>query len=369
MRFAPSAGRGCSRRALLTAFPLLSASAAVRTGTVFPPEVVVYSDAATEFPVTRLTSPAHASHLPKNGSRIVSSKGNYLVFTSDRTGTLQACALDLKSGRSRLLTQAAQLAPDTLTLSSDERDIVYFDDGELIQTRIGNQRQRSLFSIPDGWNRGEGLAISQDGGHAVFVERSESRWRIRLLDLKKQKASVVAEESERLHDPIPRPGRQSLLYRKGDRELWTIGYDGKRRRKLPVAAGTPGPARWSRDGVSLFYLSFPPQRTELNALRVHYADNGHDRLVAKTTQFVAFGTNADASVFVGASGGRASPHIILLLRAAGRELTLCEHLSSKPSAASPVFAPNSRQIFFESDRDGKPAIYTMMVDKLVKSVK
>jgi oligogalacturonide lyase len=328
---------------------------------------VVYSDGATEFPVTRLTSPSYASHLPKNGSRVVSSKRNYLVFVSDRAGTLQAYDLDLKSGRSRLLTRAAQLALGTLTLSPDERDIVYFDDDELVQTRIQNLRHRSLYSIPDGWGRGEGLAISPDGGHAVFVERCESRWRIRLLDLKKQKASVVVEESERLHEPIPRPGRQSLLYRKGDRELWTIGYDGKQRRKLPVAAGTPGPANWSRDGVSLFYLNFPPQRTELNALRVHYADSGQDRLVAKTTQFVAFGANADASAFVGASGGRASPHIILLLRATGRELILCEHFASDPSAVSPIFSPNSRQIFFESDRDGKPAIYTMMVDKLVES--
>jgi oligogalacturonide lyase len=33
---------------------------------------------------------------------------------------------------------------------------------------------------------------------------------------------------------------------------------------------------------------------------------------------------------------------------------------------SPVFSPNSPRVFFMSDQHGKPAIYTMAVDKLVE---
>jgi oligogalacturonide lyase len=34
---------------------------------------------------------------------------------------------------------------------------------------------------------------------------------------------------------------------------------------------------------------------------------------------------------------------------------------------TPMFTPSSQRIFFTSDRDGKPAIYTMSVEKLVES--
>jgi oligogalacturonide lyase len=32
---------------------------------------------------------------------------------------------------------------------------------------------------------------------------------------------------------------------------------------------------------------------------------------------------------------------------------------------NPMFSPNSQRIFFQSDRDGKMAIYAMVVEKLV----
>jgi oligogalacturonide lyase len=33
---------------------------------------------------------------------------------------------------------------------------------------------------------------------------------------------------------------------------------------------------------------------------------------------------------------------------------------------APIFSPSSQRIFFESDRHGKPAIYTMSVERLVE---
>jgi oligogalacturonide lyase len=32
---------------------------------------------------------------------------------------------------------------------------------------------------------------------------------------------------------------------------------------------------------------------------------------------------------------------------------------------APIFSPNSQRIYFQSDRDGKMAIYAMTVDRLV----
>ncbi len=165
---------------------------------------------------------------------------------------------------------------------------------------------------------------------------------------------------------LPRPGHRSILYRRSG-ELWTVAYSGRKARQVPSPPGTFGPALWKEDGASLLYLHFPAEKGKLNTIREYFADSRQDRLVAKTTQFVSFGANANSSVFVGASGGRATPHVILMLRAGGRELTICEHGSSDPAKVAPVFSPNSRRIFFASDRDGKSAIYSMVVDDLVEA--
>jgi oligogalacturonide lyase len=70
-------------------------------------------------------------------------------------------------------------------------------------------------------------------------------------------------------------------------------------------------------------------------------------------------------VFVGASGSKASPYVLLLVRTVKRELTLAEHRASDPALVNPQFSPNSQQVFFASDLHGKPAIYRMDVDRLV----
>jgi oligogalacturonide lyase len=33
---------------------------------------------------------------------------------------------------------------------------------------------------------------------------------------------------------------------------------------------------------------------------------------------------------------------------------------------APIFSPSSQRVFFQSDRHGKPAIYSMSVEKLVE---
>ncbi len=68
---------------------------------------------------------------------------------------------------------------------------------------------------------------------------------------------------------------------------------------------------------------------------------------------------------MGASGSKASPHLLLLLRVTRRELTLAEHRATDPTRVAPIFSPSSQRVFFQSDRHGKPAIYTMSVEKFV----
>jgi oligogalacturonide lyase len=47
-------------------------------------------------------------------------------------------------------------------------------------------------------------------------------------------------------------------------------------------------------------------------------------------------------------------------------MTLCEHHATQPETVQPVFSPNSRRVYFQSDRDGKPALYAVNVESLVE---
>jgi oligogalacturonide lyase len=163
--------------------------------------------------------------------------------------------------------------------------------------------------------------------------------------------------------PLARPARASALYRSAD-SLWLAHFDGSRQFKLKTPAGGLGQAMWSPDGRQVFYLHSEPGRA--HALRQHDPDTGEDKLLASTSQYAAFSCNRDASVLVGASESKAGPYVLLLIRSVRREFALCEHKSAEPARVSPVFTPDSQKIFFQSDRHGKPAIYSMVVDKLVE---
>jgi oligogalacturonide lyase len=181
-------------------------------------------------------------------------------------------------------------------------------------------------------------------------------------------AATLAEVPWVISDPVGRPRRTQVLYRQESSALWLVNFDGQQNRKLKIAPGPIGPARWAADGRTLLYLHFPEEKTQLNTIREHTPDANQDQFVAKTSQFVHFDANRDTSVFVGASRNKASPHILILLRTTQRELTLCEHRATDPATAAPLFSADSQQIFFQSDKQGKPAIYRVHVERFVEKI-
>ncbi len=332
----------------------------------FESEVSAYSDPTTEFPVLRLTSPRSASYLPSSTGRLFPRNRSFLLYWSERTGTPQAFRMNLKTGESELLTKAESLEGSSLTLAPDERSFFYFDGSALYRSNFSNLSARAVYRIGEGWELGHGFTLSGDGRSATFFEKSQRKYRMRLVDLSRGDARTILESESPRSDPLPRPRISQVLFREGDDSLWLIGFDGRQYRRLKLNESGIGPAFWSADGSALLYLSFPEQGRRLNAIREHVPETGADRLIAETSQFVTFSPDGDASVFVGASGNRSSPHILLLLRASRRELTLCEHRASNPAAVCPVFSPDSQQVYFQSDCHGKNAIYAVRVDRLVE---
>lgn len=358
-----------SRRRLLLA---AAGSSLLARGEVRPSERVRYVDPGTEFEVFRVTNPKHASFLPPATNRVFPRRGAFLLYASDRGGSLQAYTLDLKKWESTAITEAAALDAASLTLSPDDRSVIYFDAGALHLVAAGGGGHRELYRFPESAvtvGQPVRVAVTADGPSVLFAEGGTVLRMLPLAGAGGRGAAAglrkVAENRDGVDAPLVRPRRASVLYRSKE-SYWLANLDGQRQARLKTAAdGKLGPALWSPDGRIVFYLHYPEDGRS-HTIREHNPDTGEDKLLGRTSQFVAFSANRDASVFVGASLSKAGPYVLLMLRSVKRELAICEHKAADPRAVAPVFSPDSQKVFFQSDRHGKPAIYSMVVDRLVE---
>jgi oligogalacturonide lyase len=339
---------------------------AVHKGVTSPSEARHYADPVTELDVIRLTDPAHSSTLSAPYNRDIARSSGFMLFSSDRAGSPQAFRIDLKTAQTRQLTEAEELDGSSLTLTPDNRSFCYFAGRALCSSSFALLHEREVYHVPDSWDRTPGMSVGPDGTHAILAEQKGEASRLRMVSLAQGVARTVVEAPFAISHPQARPLRAQLLYRQAADALWMVNMDGQQNRRLKLAPGRIGTAQWSNDGKTILYLNIPEDKSQLNSIREFTPDGSTDKLVAKTSQFASFGFNHDSSVFVGASGNASSPTVLILLRLTRRELTLCEHRASDPPAAAPRFSPDSQRIYFQSDREGKPALYCMHVEKLVE---
>jgi oligogalacturonide lyase len=349
-----------TRRSLVALVPAASLRAAVEQ--TASPEIRKYTDPVTEFPVVRLTSPAHSAWLPAYNQTAVARHSSVLLYVSDRSGSRQAWRMD-HSGESRRLTDAEALDRTSVTLTSDQRSFCFVDGRSIGVHPLAAGRGRVVYRVPDSHDPAGAFSISRDASLCTLAEKSGARHRLRLIRLAGNTAQTLFESDDDIHDVIQRPGGGQLLYRSAN-ALWIATLDGGAGRKVITGNGDIGPAYWSRDGRTILYLSLA--EAQPGAIREVEPDSGRDILVARTSRFVSFSPNQDDSVFIGASASKVSPYLLLLLRSARRELTLCEHRASTPNLVNPVFSSDSQQVFFVSDREGRPAIYSMRLDRLLE---
>jgi oligogalacturonide lyase len=350
---------------MLSALAATGLAAEGRKAEVFPSDAERYADPLTEIEVYRLTKPEYSSTLTGYYNRGISHNSAWMLCASDRTGSIQGFRLDLKSGEMKQMTQAEGLEGVTLTLLPDNRSFCYLAGRGLYISNVANLKERQLYQTPEGWEFSGGMSVGPDGTHATLIERKGEASRLRMVTLVQGVARTVWESPFPMSAPIARPMRAQIMYRQGNDAVWMVNSDGTQNRKLKLATGGIGTPNWSGDGKTLLYLNFPEDRTQLNNLREFTPDTGTDKMIGKTSQFASFGANRDASVFVGASRN-SSPDVLLFLRAGHSERTMCEHKASNAEAVAPLFSPDSQRIYFQSDRHGKPAIYSMHVEKLVE---
>ena len=200
-----------------------------------------------------------------------------LCFRRSR-GSTQAYRLDLKNGQARLLTDAENFDPACFTLLADERSFCYVDGGRLYSSSLTSLRPRQVYQAPEGY-RPTGMSITDDGLSAALVEkgREGSHYRLQLIRMMDGMATTLAEadqENDELSDPMPRPRRASVLYRRAG-GVWLANLDGKQNYRLKLADGQAAAATWSPDGRTCSV----PQRSGRSAQaaqhpRVHA---GHER--------------------------------------------------------------------------------------------
>lgn len=314
-------------------------------------EFVRYIDPITENTLVRLTSLNSSSWLPAPQNCFVSTRDRFLVFSSDRTGSFCPHSLDLRTGAVRQLAETSALDGLSLALDRPERALFLLDGGKLKRVEISNRRVTTLTE-----------------GVKAFSGRSEPT----LLVIRGDALQTLAGDT--VASGISGPCLQSpdgafcLVQNPAgsECELWVVPL---RPRAAPrsLASGNLRFPFWSPDSRSVLFLRDVPQNgVELAEIHRVWLDGTAEERVAPTSQFASFAPNGDATVFVGASRSKAQPTVNLLLRSARREMILCEHHASKASAVRPVFAPDSRRVYFQSDREGKPALYSINVELLVE---
>lgn len=358
-----------TRRAVLSAIPIAAwaqSGTAPGKGEFLASDWGRYADGATEFPVLRLTNPAYESHLVAPPARGLSRRSDQVLYTSTRAGRRQAFLLRLKDGRSRLLTDASALAPDGLSLTYDDRALLFFDGDVLNYSLLSGLREQQVYRIREGYERECGPVSSPDGLWFYLVEARDGRSELRRLRRPGGAAETIAAGEQGILDPTPNPRRAMICWRDREGGLYTATIDGAGRRRVETPPGRVLQAHWSPDGQALLYLLAPEATNELVSIREQQLDARTDVLVARTSQFAVFAPNANASVFIGSSSSRANPAVLILLRVTRRELTLCEHKAKAPARTAPQFAPNSQHILFESDLHGQPALYSVAVEKLIE---
>jgi oligogalacturonide lyase len=336
-------------------------------GRITAPEWKRYPDPATELEVIRLTDPAFASGMTAPHLHQFTRHSEFLLYWSERDGAENGVAprqgflLDLKQGGSRQITDAANLDPLTLSFSPDERSFVFFDGRSLREVPVASVRSREIHAVPENSVR-TGFTMATDGS-ILFSERANGKSRI--VSVFRQQSRSIAETEQEIDWLIARPRHSQVLYRAAG-QLWLVNNDGSGRKQLKIASGQTAGVLWIPSGRTLTYLHIPDNPKELITLRENSPEEGTDKLLASTSQFISAFPNADASVFAGASRSRASEYVLILLRVTRRELTLCEHKASDPAMVQPVFSPDSQSIVFVSDRHGKPALYQVHVNRFVE---
>lgn len=320
-------------------------------------EKVEYIDPGTDAKLFRVTDPnLGASLLPPPHQTLVSRQKRFLLYVREQNGKNQAWTLDLGSWRNRPLTAAQALVPDSLTMSEDGRMIAYVDGSDIVAGPPGRSGKK-IHTL-------QAPASTLDiGADAVFAAEGN---KLLAIPVNGGTTAVVTEANAAIERPMLQPGAGSQIAFISGGALWVAAKSGGSPTRVPTAPGSRvTQARWSGGGTSLLYLLAAESGRGAVSLE-EFRPGSEPARIANTSQYKAFTTTADSSVIFGVSGSKAAPIVFLMLRQNRRELAVCEHAAKDAASVRITLTPDNRYLFFNSDREGRSAIYMLDLEKLVE---
>jgi oligogalacturonide lyase len=389
------------RRVLATSLLLHGSALKGAQGSRVEQEAVTLTDALTGRTLDRLTDVKVLFHFPHYHHRFLASNNRSLILGGEADGTRQIHYYDLRRNRITQLTGGEGTFPHSATMDDAEKELFYLQGDGLNRTSLNGRGQRQVFRCPGGWRFTGHMSISEGAQTAAVVEIREDDYRddpteqvaaspqcrIRVVDLASGKDRLAVTQRAWLTHPQFRPGRRELLYtQEAGAELGAQAYrssiDEKNAKPLrPADGGRVERAYWATGGGEARFVHFPDESLRGATIRSVVPETGAERRIARCSAFGWLQENVDGSAYVGASKRPSGPNIYVLFPSLDREITLCEHGATRkpyPIAgtdrldyfcASPetVFSHDSQWVYFNSDREGQPAVYRMKVEDLVES--
>ncbi len=393
-----------SRRAFLggAAAPLLGARRGSGRGVRVASRIAPFLDPLTERKLFRLTELSVLHHLPHYHHRFIARNNSFILLSSERPGTRQIYRLDLPEGKMVQLTEGPGIHPYSPALDAGERAFFYLQNDTLKRAAVRGRSERRIYESDTGWRMSGHLSVSDKSRYVAVVEmkvgdrvngfegqfRRQPNCRIRVVDVARRRSWVAVESNHWLTHPQFQPGGTDILYShegpwdKVEGRLRLVRLDGKYRKNIRPRQGSEalGHEHWSSSGQEVCFVFYPDASWRQSTVNCIHINSGRERTLADCSQFAWMSPNADDSVFVGASRRAAGRNIYLLFPLLKREVTIAVHLSTAksypiagrrrldPFAAwpEPVFSPDSRWMYFVTDREGKPAVYRMDLSDLVE---
>ena len=393
-----------SRRAFLggAATPLLGARRGPSRGFRVASAITALRDTLTERELFRLTDPSVLHHLPHYHHRFIARNNSFILFASERPGTRQIYRMDLPEGKMVQLTEGPGVHSYSPALDAGERAFFYLQNDTLKRSAVRGRSERQIHESDPGWRMTGHLSVSDKGRYVAVVEMKvghrvdgfeeqfsrQPSCRIRVVEVARRRSWVAVESNHWLTHPQFQPGGTDILYShegpwdKVQGRLRLVRLDGSYRKNIRPRQGSEalGHEYWSSSGQEVCFVFYPDASWQLCTVNCIHINSGRERTLADCSQFAWMSPNADSSVFVGASRQVAGPNIYLLFPMLRREVTIAEHLSTAkpypiagtrrldPFAAwpEPVLSPDSRWVYFVTDREGKPAVYRMDLSDLVE---
>ncbi len=385
-------------------------------GSVIHNQQTVFIDPYTKHKVIRLTQPDHTSHHMYFYNRMVTGDSKKMLYCAELEKSRQLYLMDLETGDAVQLTEGGELDDYGAMIGSDDKTVYYQQQQKIWKLDLQTLTRTEIYAAPQGWRCGN-WGMSEDNRYLVMTETfvetlpdltGKKGWeffpitcaakplcRIIWVDTVSGEVRNVVEDrcwfghaQLRPHDPDTIMFCHEGPYDMIDARLWLVQSDGSNYR---CARQQPNDVIithefWQPDGKQFFYVYRKAEDGTTETIRMMDPETLTEKLVMPCLPYAHFICDHQQKYMVGDCQGNETPihlqtegqeesvkndFIYLIDTQTKTEQPLCYHGTSwtpdhgdpQDAHPHPCFTPDGSAVIFTSDKDGKPCVYKVFVDK------